>query len=62
MKKQTVFRIIGVVMLLFAIGFFWYAIHNPTASFPWSNTITYTIYIVYFLILILMFLLSKKKR
>lgn len=62
MKKRTIFGIIGGIMLIFAIGFLWYAIQSPTASFPWSNTVTYTIYIVYFLIMLGMFILAVKKK
>ncbi|KXL53021.1 hypothetical protein CLNEO_15640 [Anaerotignum neopropionicum] len=44
--KRLCFRI-GLLMLILAILFFIYALNNPQASFPWSNSITYGIYISY---------------
>lgn len=44
--KRLCFRI-GLFMLILAILFFIYALNNPQASFPWSNSITYGIYISY---------------
>ena len=52
-KKYS--RIIAVIMLVIAIVFIFIALNNPQASFPWSNTITYFIYAVYILIMVLLF-------
>jgi len=49
--------IISIVMLLGAIVFIIFALNNPQASFPWSNTITYGIYIIY--VIATVFLLVK---
>ena len=57
-KKKS--RIIASIMLIAAIAFFIYAITHPTASFPWSNTITYFIYAVYILIMVLLFIAPHK--
>jgi hypothetical protein len=46
-------------MLVFAAGFVVYALNNPQAGFPWSNGITYTIYLVYIGIMIGLFVLSR---
>ena len=46
-------------MLLFAVGFVLYAINNPQASFPWSNTISYSIYLGYIGVMIGFFVLSR---
>ncbi len=35
-------RIIAVIMLVIAVIFIGIALNNSQASFPWSNTITYT--------------------
>lgn len=44
------------MMLIFATGFIVYALSHPTASFPWSNTVTYALYAVYVFIMVLLFL------
>ena len=58
-KKKS--RIIASIMLIVAIAFFVFAVTHPTASFPWSNTITYFIYAVYMAILVLLFVAPHKK-
>ncbi len=58
-KKKS--RIIASIMLIVAIAFFVFAITHPTASFPWSNTITYFIYAVYVVIMVLLFIAPHKK-
>lgn len=40
-------RIIAVIMLIIAVLFIIVALNNPQAGFPWSNTVTYTIYEIY---------------
>ncbi|TGX96524.1 hypothetical protein E5357_15810 [Hominisplanchenecus murintestinalis] len=58
-KKKS--RIIASIMLIVAIAFFVFAVTHPTASFPWSNTITYFIYAVYMVIMVLLFVAPHKK-
>ncbi len=58
-KKKS--RIIALIMLISAIVFFVFAITHPTASFPWSNTITYFIYAVYILIMVVLFVAPYRK-
>lgn len=60
LKKKS--RIIASIMLIAAIAFFAFAIAHPTASFPWSNTITYFIYAVYIIIMVLLFVAPYKKE
>ena len=60
MKKTC--RIIAIIMLLAAIGFFVYAINNPQFSWPWSNGITYTIYGVYIAITAVLFIAPFGKK
>ncbi|MCM1186949.1 MAG: hypothetical protein NC251_07700 [Lachnoclostridium sp.] len=57
-KKKA--RIIAGIMLVFAIGFFVYALTHPTASFPWSNAVTYFIYALYLLLMMALFLAPDK--
>lgn len=59
-KKKS--RIIALLMLIAAIIFFIFAITHPTASFPWSNTITYLIYAIYILIMVLLFVAPYKNE
>ena len=42
-KKYS--RIIAAIMLVIAIVFIFIALNNPQASFPWSNAITYILYV-----------------
>ena len=50
--KKRISRIIGVIMLIVAIVFIMFALNHPEKSFPWSNTITWLLYGVYFLVTI----------
>lgn len=59
--KKKVFSGLSIAMLLFAVGFVVYALNNPQASFPWSNTVSYVIYIIYLAIMIAFFTLSRKR-
>lgn len=52
MKKKRTFLIIGIVMILAAIAFINYALNNPQGSFPWDNSITYGIYLIYIVVTI----------
>ncbi len=47
MNKFKMYFIIGCLLIIIAIAFILYAVNHPEASFPWSNFVTYTIYIVY---------------
>lgn len=53
-------RIIGAIMAVAAIIFVIFALNHPEMSFPWSNTVTYGIYIVYSVVTAV--LLTSKKR
>ena len=59
-KKKS--GIIASIMLFATIAFFVFAVNHPTASFPWSNTVTYFIYAVYILITALLFAAPCKKE
>ena len=60
MKKGKIFFGIGLLMVVVAIGFMVFALNHPEMSFPWSNSITYVIYVVYLVAAIIMFCISKK--
>lgn len=60
MAKKTS-RIIGLIMLIVAIGFVFFALKHPEASFPWSNTVTYAIYAVYLIVVAILLVAPFKK-
>ena len=49
MTKKTS-RKLGLLLLVLAVCFVVYALGHPECSFPWSSSITYTIYLVYLLL------------
>ncbi len=55
-------RMIATVMLVLAIAFLAFALTHPTASFPWSNAVTYTIYAVYILAMAVLFIAPFKRE
>ena len=59
-KKYS--RIIAAIMLIVAIIFFIITLNNPQASFPWSNTITYTLYGIYVVTMIVLFIAPFKRK
>lgn len=46
MEKKTSI-IIGIILLLIAVCFVWYACNHPEAFFPWSNRTTFMLYGIY---------------
>ena len=59
-KKYS--RIIAAIMLVIAAIFIFVALNNPQASFPWSNTITYILYGIYVVIMVVLFIAPFKKK
>lgn len=55
-------RIIGFIMLIVAVVFMFFAMRHPEMSFPWNNTITYSLYIVYLVVMIIMFIAPFKRN
>ena len=45
MTKKTS-RKLGLLLLVLAVCFVVYALGHPTGSFPWSNSVTYAIYLL----------------
>ena len=60
MKRKTA-RILGVTMLLIANIFLFYALQHPELSWPWNNTITFTLYAAYLFVMAILFLMPFKK-
>lgn len=61
-SKKKILLCIGIAMLLFAIGFVWYALNNPQFSFPWGNTITYSIYLIYLIVMVVCFVFLRRTK
>ena len=61
MKKSTS-RIIGLLMLIIAVIFIMFALNHPEMSFPWNNTITWLLYGLYVLVIVVLFIAPKMKK
>ena len=59
-KKKS--RLIALVMLIAAAAFFIYALHHHEASFPWSNAVTYILYGLYLIVMLVMAAAPFKKK
>lgn len=53
---------IAVIMTLLAIIFIVIALSHPELSFPWSNTVTYILYVLYMAAMIVIYILGIIKR
>ena len=60
--KKRISRIIGLTMLIIAIVFIMFALNHPEKSFPWSNTITWLLSGVYFLVTVVLLIAPKIKK
>lgn len=56
--KSKLFLIIGLVMFFLMLAFLFYAANNPQGHFPWSFSVTHTIYRIYIILMIGSFLVS----
>lgn len=56
------YRLAAILMVLAAVLFLLFALTNPQASFPWSNTVTYILYAVYLIVMAVLFGLSFQKK
>ncbi len=54
MRKQHC-RLLGLVLLGLALIFVGVAVTHPEFSFPWSNGVTYSLYGLYVLVMVLCF-------
>ena len=57
-SKSKIFAIIGAVMLVIAIVFFFYAVNHPTGGFPWPLKTTRMIYKTYLSVMASAFLIA----
>ena len=54
-------RLISVVMLIAGMVFTIYALGHPELSFPWSNAVTFTIYAIYIVVMVFLFIFTGQK-
>ena len=59
-KKMS--RVIACLMLVVGTIFVVVALNNPQLSWPWSNTISFTIYFTYIILMIVLFVAPFKKK
>lgn len=55
-------RIIGIVLLALAVAFVIFAFSHLEMSFPWSNTVTYLLYSVYLIAMVVLLIAPFKKN
>lgn len=60
--SKKVSRIIGLIMLVIAICFVYYALGHPEGNFPFSGEVTITIYVVYIIAMITFLIAPFKKK
>ena len=60
--NKSISRIIGVIMLIVAFVFIMFALNHPEMSFPWNNTITWLLYGLYVLVIVVLFIAPKMKK
>jgi len=60
--QKRVYLILGIAMMLYAIRFIAAALGNPQESFPWDNSITYTVFAFYIIIMIGCFVMFLRKK
>ncbi|SMC49196.1 hypothetical protein [Papillibacter cinnamivorans] len=61
-KYSFCLAMLGSAMLLFALGFVWYALNHPEQSFPGGNAAAYPVYAAYLAIMTASFILAAVFR
>ena len=59
---KKISRIVAMILLAGAVCFLIFALGHPEMSFPWSNSITYALYALYILLVILFTIAPFKKK
>jgi peptidoglycan/LPS O-acetylase OafA/YrhL len=60
--RKYLLKIIGLIMVGIAIIFVIFALWHPEMSFPWDNTITWTLYGTYVIVTVAFFIIPTKKK
>lgn len=58
--SKRILRIVACTMLVIGAIFFIVALNNPQLSWPWSNTIAYSIYVAYLIVMVVLFVAMPK--
>lgn len=61
MKNKKPYYILGGILCLFAVVFVIVALTNPQLSFPWPNWVSYTMFALYVIYTVLVFLVPRFK-
>ena len=59
--RKRIIRMLGILMLIVAFVFVIFALWHPERSFPWSNTVTWTLYGCYVLCALFFLLVPMKQ-
>ena len=59
---KSISRVIACVMLLAGIVFVLFALHHPQLSWPWGNTVSYFLYLVYLIAMVVLFIAPYGKK
>ena len=60
--SKKVSRAIACILLVIGIAFIIFALNNPQLSWPWSNAISYSMYLAYFILMVVLFIAPFKKK
>jgi len=58
--KKSVFAVACIIMIIIAVCFVAFALGHPEMSWPWPNSVTYVLYTVYAVVVVVFFVLAKK--
>ena len=58
-SHRSILMTVAWLMLAAAVAFFIYALNHPELSWPWSNGVTFTLYGIYGVIMLVLFLIHK---
>lgn len=60
--SKRILRIVACTMFMIGVIVFIVALNNPQLSWPWSNAITYSIYAVYLIVMVVLFIVAFRKK
>lgn len=60
--SKRILKIVACTMLMIGVIFFIVALNNPQLSWPWNNAITYSIYAVYLIVMVVLFVVAFRKK
>ena len=60
--KNNISRMIGLLMAVIAIVFVIFALNHPEMSFPWNNTVTWILYILYMIVTVGLLIMPAQRK